>query len=68
MSFAVSIQDPIKQAIANIIGMIVKGSPLKASLNPETLLESDWRRERFVIYFENKLTKAKGIKTGIPQQ
>lgn len=48
------------------IGINVSGSELKASLNPYILLETDCNKDRFAIYFENKLAKPSGIITGTP--
>jgi hypothetical protein len=63
---AVNIQSPIRFENSKRTGINEKGGELNCSLRPSTLLETDCIRERFEIYFENKLTKAKGTRTGTP--
>lgn len=64
--FPVNIQDPKTQANINKIGIIVNGNELKASLNPSILVDKFCKRDLFDTYFENRLTKASNIRTGIP--
>ncbi len=68
MALALNIHEPTKHPKIIMKGMILIGNALNVWLNPSTRDEVDWIKDLFVMYLENRLKKANGIITGIPQQ